>query len=87
MDQNFHLTCGDVDVLDSRFCFVGGAPLQWDLQDSVVEPDKERPVAVQDLQAQDWLPYPRWEELHLLQVTALQVLVGRSQRLQDGAIL
>lgn len=51
--------------------FVGGAPLQWDLQDSVVEPNKERPVAVQDLQAEDWFTHPQWEKLHLLQVAAL----------------
>lgn len=38
-------------MLYLRLSFVGGAPLQWDLQDSIVEPNEERPVAVQDLQA------------------------------------
>ena len=74
-------------MLHLRLGSVGGASLQRDLQDSVVEPHEQRPVAVQDLQAQDWFSYPRREELHLLQVAALQVLVGRSQRLQDGAVL
>lgn len=66
-------------ALHSRLSLVGGASLQWDLQDSVVEPNKERPVAVQDLQAQDWFSHTWWEELHLLQVTTLEVLIGRSQ--------
>lgn len=73
-------------VADLRLGLVGGAPLQRDLQHAVVQTHEERPVAVQDLQAQDRLPHTRREELQLLQVTTLQVLIGRGQRLQDGAV-
>lgn len=71
---------------DLRLGLVGGAPLQRDLQHAVVKPDEERPVAVQDLQTQDGLAHAWREELQLLQVTTLQVLIGRGQRLQDGAV-
>lgn len=73
-------------MLYSRLGFVGGTSLERDLQDSVFEANEERPVAVQDLKAQDWLLDTGPMELHLFQVTTLQVFVGRGQSLQDGAI-
>lgn len=78
---------GKAETGDSRLSAVCGASFQGDLQHPVAEAHKERAVAVQDLQAQDWLARARWEELHLLQVAALQVLVGRGQRLQNAAVL
>lgn len=85
-DKQFWTNILPRNAADLRFSLVGGASLQRDLQDAVVQPDEERPVAVQDLQTQDGLAHTRREELQLLQVTTLQVLIGRGQRLQDGAI-
>ena len=69
-----------------HLCGVGGAPLQRNLQHAIAEAHKQRPVAVQNLQAQDWLVHAWWEELHLLEVTSLQALIGRGQSLQNRTV-
>ena len=70
----------------SRLRGVGGAPLQRNLQHAIAEAHKQRPVTVQNLQAQDWLVHALGEELHLLQVASLQALIGRGQSLQNGTV-
>lgn len=42
---------------------------------------------MENLQAQDWLADASGLQLHLLQVTALQALIGGGQSLQYGPVL
>ena len=68
------------------FSWIAGTALQWDLHQSVVEPDKQRPFTVEDLQAFDCSDLPHREDCELLQVAALEVFVGCGESLEDGAI-
>ncbi len=76
-----------VGVCDSLGGFVVRASLQRDLQHSAGKPHEKRPIAVQNLQAQNGLLHVFWENLHLLQVTPTQTLISCGQGLDDGAVL
>lgn len=66
--------------------FIAGTSLQWDLQNSTAQTHKQGPVALQDLQVKDWFLLICWKELHLLEITSVQILAGCGQRLDNGAM-
>lgn len=66
---------------------VAGAALQRELHQAVVKAHEQRAVSPQDLQAPDRSDSALREDPNLLQVAALQALVGGGQSFEDGAIL